>query len=381
MQNFEFYNPTKIVFGKGEIAKLKELIPATRILMLYGEGSIKKNGVYEQVMSALADKTVFEISGVQPNPTLEKALEAIELVRKEKIEFILAVGGGSVIDSAKFISLAVPYKNDSWDILTKRDLVLTEAIPYGAVLTLPATGSEMNCFFVVSKNDDKLSAGSPLVYPKFSILDPSVSFSLSDRQVGNGVVDAFVHVMEQYLTFETKAPLQDRFAEAVLMTLMEEGPKSYKTKDYDARANHMWCATMALSSVFGVGIPHDWSTHMIGHELTAFYGIDHARTLAIVFPSMMWVMRKEKFAKIKQYGERILNIPVNNEDDIKKVIAATEHFFHQLGVPTKLKDYNLSSEVIPKIVDRLVSRGFEPIGESAGVTIDKVKDVLRGALA
>jgi NADP-dependent alcohol dehydrogenase len=218
MQNFEFYNPTKIVFGKGEIAKLKELIPASRILMLYGEGSIKKNGVYEQVLNALEGKTVFEISGVQPNPTLDKALEAVELIRKEKIEFILAVGGGSVIDSAKFISLAVPYKNDPWDILSKRDLILTEAIPYGSVLTLPATGSEMNCFFVVSKNDDKLSAGSPLVYPKFSILDPSVSLSVSDRQVGNGVVDAFVHVMEQYLTFDTKAPLQDRFAEAVLMT-------------------------------------------------------------------------------------------------------------------------------------------------------------------
>nr|MBA2403303.1 iron-containing alcohol dehydrogenase [Bdellovibrionales bacterium] len=184
MQNFEFHNPTRVVFGQGEIAKLKDLVTASRILVLYGEGSIKRNGVYAQVMAALDGKTVFEVSGVKPNPTYEKALEAIDLIRKEKIEFILAVGGGSVIDSAKFIALAVPYKGVSWDILSQRDLVLTEALPYGSVLTLPATGSEMNCFFVVSKGEDKLSAGSPLVYPKFSVLDPSVSFSLSDRQVG-----------------------------------------------------------------------------------------------------------------------------------------------------------------------------------------------------
>lgn len=380
MQNFEFYNPTKVVFGQGEIAKLKDLVTASRVLLLYGEGSIKANGVYDQVKTALLGKTIFEVSGVKPNPTYEKALEAVDLIRQEKIEFILAVGGGSVIDSAKFIALAVPYSGRPWDILTQRDLILTEALPFGTVLTLPATGSEMNCYFVLSKGEDKLSSGSPLLYPKFSILDPSVSLSLNDRQVGNGVVDAFVHVMEQYLTFDTKAPLQDRFAEAVLLTLIEEGPKSYKTKNYEARANHMWCATMALSSVFGVGVPHDWSTHMIGHELTAFYGIDHARTLAMVFPSMMWVMRKEKFTKIKQYGERIWNIPVNDEEDVKKVIAATENFFQQLGVPTKLCDYQLGPEVVTKIVDRFASRGFEPVGETGAVTLTKVREVLQGAL-
>jgi NADP-dependent alcohol dehydrogenase len=381
MQNFEFYNPTKIVFGQGEIAKLQELVSASRVLLLYGEGSIKKNGVYDQVMSALASKTIFEISGVKPNPTYEKAMEAVELIRKEKIEFILAVGGGSVIDSAKFIALAAPYSGEAWNILTQRDLPLKEAIPFGSVLTLPATGSEMNCYFVISKGDDKLSSGSPMVYPKFSILDPSVSFSLNDRQVGNGVVDAFVHVMEQYLTSDNKAPLQDRFAEAVLKTLIEEGPKSYLTKDYDARASHMWCATMALSSVFGVGVAQDWSTHMIGHELTAFYGMDHARSLAVVFPSMMWVMRKEKFSKIKQYGERIWNIPVNSDEDVKKVIQVTEEFFQKLGVPTKLKDYGIGAEAVSKVVDRFSSRGFEPMGESAGVTLEKVKEVLIGSLA
>jgi NADP-dependent alcohol dehydrogenase len=381
MENFEFYNPTKIVFGKGEIAKLAELVSAEKVLLLYGAGSIKTNGVYDQVTAALKGKQLFEVAGVQPNPTYEKAMEAIELIRREKIEFILAIGGGSVLDSAKFISLAVPYQRECWDILTNRELTYSSAIPFGSVLTLPATGSEMNCYFVISRGEDKLSAGHPLVYPKFSILDPLTTMTLNDRQVGNGIVDAFVHVMEQYLTFDAKAPLQDRFAEAVLKTLIEEGPKSLKTQDYDARANHMWCATMALSSVFGVGVPQDWSTHMIGHELTALYGIDHARTLAIVFPSMMWEMRKEKFLKIKQYGERIWNIPVNNDEDVKKVIQATSQFFVEMGLPVTLKDYNIGPEVVSKVTQRFERRGFVPMGETQSVTLKKVEAVLSGTLA
>jgi NADP-dependent alcohol dehydrogenase len=380
MENFEFYNPTKIVFGKGEIAKLTHLLSAQKVLLLYGTGSIKTNGVYDQVISALKGKKLFEVSGVQANPTYEKAMEAVNLIRKEGIEFILAIGGGSVLDSAKFISLAVPYQGEAWDILTNRELALTTAVPFGSVLTLPATGSEMNCFFVISRGEDKLSAGHPLVYPKFSILDPMTTMSLSDRQVGNGIVDAFVHVMEQYLTFDAKAPLQDRFAEAVLKTLIEEGPKSLKAKDYESRSNHMWCATMALSSVFGVGVPQDWSTHMIGHELTALYGIDHARTLALVFPSIMWEMRKEKFAKIKQYGERIWNIPVNNDEDVKKVIAVTSKFFVEMGLPVTFKDYNIGPEVVSKVTQRFERRGFEPMGETQSVTLKKMEAVLSGAL-
>ena len=381
MQNFEFYNPTKIVFGQGVISKLTDLVSCDRILLLYGEGSIKKNGVYDQVRSALKHKTIFEVSGVQPNPTYEKAMEAVHLIRKENIEFILAVGGGSVIDSAKFIALASCYEGEAWEILTNRELLLTKAISLGAVLTLPATGSEMNAYFVISRGEEKLASGSPLVFPTFSILDPSVSLSLSPRQVGNGVVDAFVHVMEQYLTFPSDSPLQDRFAEAVLKTLLEEGPKSYSVKDYSARANHMWSATVALSGIFGVGVPHDWATHMIGHELTALYGIDHARTLAIIFPSMMWIMRKEKFEKIKQYGERVLNIPVSNDEDIRKVILATVTFFHSVGVQTKLKDYDLGEEVIEKIVTKLTKKGFVPVGETGAVTLDKIQEILKDALS
>lgn len=380
MENFEFFNPTKIVFGKGEIQKLESLIPYERVLLLYGQGSIKKNGVYDHVKSVLKDKILFEVSGVQPNPTLEKAQEAIDLIRQEKIQFILAIGGGSVIDSAKFIALGVHYRGEAWDILTNRELMLTQSTPLGSILTLPATGSEMNCYFVISKGTDKLANGSPLVFPQFSILDPSLSFTLDQRQVGNGVVDAFVHVMEQYLTFPANAPLQDRMAEAILLTLIEEGPKSYMTNDYNSRANHMWSATAALCGFIGVGVPQDWTTHGIGHELTALFGIDHGRTLAIVLPSLMWVMRTEKKEKIKQYGDRIWNMKVESDDDVKLVIKKTEEFFHSLGVPTKLKDYGISIEVVAQVTDRLKKRGFAPMGEREAVTLKKVEEILLGAI-
>lgn len=381
MENFDYYNPTKIVFGKDQIARLSELVSSQKILLLYGGGSIKKNTVYEQVLKALAGKTIFEVSGVQPNPTYEKAMEAVTLIRQEKIDFILAVGGGSVVDSAKFISLAVNYAGDPWEILTKQDLVHKSAVPFGAVLTLPATGSEMNCFFVISRGEDKLSAGDELVYPKFSILDPSVTLTLDTRQVGNGVVDAFVHVMEQYLTYPVNAPLQDRFAESVLKTLMEEGKKTYqKPQDYESRANLMWCAAMALSGVFGKGVPHDWSTHMIGHELTALYGIDHARTLATVFPAMMWSMKDQKQKKIIQYGERVLGLKGSDEEIVRAAIRKTVEFFESVGVATKLSAYQVKQDAIEAVVNRLSSRGFQPMGEKSTVDLNKVREVLRFAL-
>ncbi len=381
MENFDYYNPTKIVFGKDQIARLSELVLSQKILLLYGGGSIKKNGVYEQAQKALSGKQIFEVSGVQPNPTYEKAMEAVELIRQEKIDFILAVGGGSVVDSAKFISLAVHYQGDPWEILTKKDLVHTKATPFGAVLTLPATGSEMNCFFVVSRGEDKLSSGNPLVYPQFSILDPQVTMSLDKRQVGNGVVDAFVHVMEQYMTYPVKAPLQDRFAESVLKTLMEEGLKTYqKPTDLESRSNLMWCATMALSGIFGVGVPHDWSTHMIGHELTAIYGIDHARTLAAVFPAMMWAQKEDKKGKIIQYGERVLGLKGSDEEIIRASIRKTVEFFESVGLPTKLSAYQVKQDAIETVINRLTTRGFEPMGEKSTVDLNKVREVLRFAL-
>lgn len=379
MQNFDYHNPTKVLFGEGTIARLPEVLPEGPILLLYGGGSIKSNGVYDQVMKGLSGRKVFEVSGVRPNPTYEKAMEAVEMIRKEKIGFILAVGGGSVVDSAKFISLAVHYSGEAWDILTKQNLNYSKAVPFGAVLTLPATGSEMNCFFVLSRGDEKLSAGHPFLFPQFSILDPKVTATLDKRQIGNGVVDAFVHVMEQYLTFPSDAPLQDRFAESILLTLIEEGPKSLRNpKDYSSRANYMWGATMALSGLVGSGVPHDWSTHAIGHELTALYGLDHAQTLAIVFPAMMWVMKDEKRAKINQYAERVWRIN-DNQDHFQGAFRKTVDFFETMGLPTKLAAYGIKEDVASKVVARLEKRGFTPMGEKGLVTLDKVREVLRVA--
>lgn len=379
MENFDYHNPTKILFGEGTISRLPEVLPDGPVLLLSGGGSIKSNGVYDQVMAALNGRKVFEISGVRPNPTFEKAMEAVELIRKENIGFILAVGGGSVVDSAKFISFAVHYEGNPEDILRSRETVVTRSVPYGTVLTLPATGSEMNCFFVISKGDEKLNGGHPCLFPQFSILDPKVTFTLDKRQIGNGVVDAFVHVMEQYLTFPSDAPLQDRFAESILLTLIEEGPKSLRNpKDYAARSNHMWCATMALGGLVGSGVPHDWSTHYIGHELTALYGLDHAQTLAIVFPAMMWVMRDEKRAKIDQYAERVWKVG-QNQDHFQGAFRKTVDFFETMGLPTKLAAYGIKEDVASKVVARFEKRGFTPMGERGLVTLDKVREVLRVA--
>lgn len=381
MQNFEFHNPTKIIFGEGQISRLAEFVPKSKVLLLYGGGSIMKNGVYQQVKDALGQYEVVELGGVQPNPTFEKAMEAVELIKKENIQFILAVGGGSVVDSAKFISLAVYFDGDPWTILTNRELTFKQAMPFGAVLTLPATGSEMNRFFVLSRGDEKLSAGSPLLFPQFSILDPKVTMSLDKRQIGNGVVDAFVHVMEQYLTYPDNNPLQDRFAESILVTLIEEGPKTLnRPTDYIARANHMWSATMALSGVVGAGSPQDWSTHAIGHELTALYGLDHAQTLAIILPAMMWVMRDEKRLKINQYAERVWKLKGSDHELLQGSIRRTSGFFEAMGLPTKLSSYQIKQDVVEKIVERLSQRGFSLLGEKEQVTLDKIREVLRAAL-
>ncbi|HCN91196.1 MAG TPA: NADH-dependent alcohol dehydrogenase, partial [Oxalobacteraceae bacterium] len=295
MLNFDFYNPTKIVFGQGRIAELPTLIPPeARVLMLYGGGSIKSNGVLDQVRAALSGYTVQEFSGIEPNPSFETLMQAVELVRKEKLDFLLAVGGGSVIDGTKFVAAAVDFEGDPWQILKKRGANITQALPFGSILTLPATGSEMNNGSVVTRKSlkAKVPFSSPHVFPKFSILDPATTFTLPVRQIGNGVVDAFAHVMEQYLTYPVNAPVQDRFAEGILLTLIEEGPKALaEPDDYDVRANVMWCATLALNGLIGAGVPHDWATHMVGHELTALYGLDHAQTLAIVLPSMLRVRK------------------------------------------------------------------------------------------
>ena len=381
MNKFEFFNPTKIIFGVGEIAKLSQNIPPhCRVLLTYGGGSIKENGVYKQVLKALEGQKVFEFSGIEPNPTYETLMKAVAIVKKENINFLLAVGGGSVVDGTKFIAAASCYEaGDPWEILSKWAPV-TRAIPMGVVLTLPATGSEMNSGAVITKKatQDKLFFGSPLTYPKFSILDPSVTMSLSRRQMGNGVVDAFVHVIEQYLTYPVNSPIQDRFAESLLTTLIEEGKKLFQSpEDLEVRSNIMYAATMALNGLIGAGVPSDWSTHMIGHELTALHDIDHARTLAIVLPGNLRLHVKEKRVKLLQYSERVWKISAGNDaEKIEKAISLTEDFFAQMEVPTHLSAYKIGREQIAPIIASLKRHGMVKLGEHQSVTPEVAQKIL-----
>ncbi|HOQ46888.1 MAG TPA: iron-containing alcohol dehydrogenase [Bryobacteraceae bacterium] len=380
MLNFEYRNPVKILFGKGQISKIGKEIPAdARILMTYGGGSIKRNGVYDQVRSALAGRSFAEFGGIEPNPRYETLMKAVEIVRAEKIDFLLAVGGGSVLDGTKFIAAAAPFQGDPWDIVLKKAPV-TSAVPLGTVLTLPATGSEMNNCAVISHaaRQEKLPFASDLVYPQFSVLDPETTFSLPPRQISNGIVDAFVHVMEQYLTFPADAPLQDRLAEAILLTLIEEGPKTLaEPRNYEARANFMWCATMALNGLIGQGVPQDWATHMIGHEITALCGLDHGQTLAIVLPALLEVQRERKKAKLLQYAERVWGITSGTEEErMAEAIRRTREFFERVGVPTRLSAYGVAPAAVCSIPERLERRGWVALGESGEVTPAVVNRVL-----
>lgn len=386
MYNFEYKNPVKIIFGKGSIPKVAKEVPQyAKVMLTFGGGSIKRTGVYDQVRKALKNVEVIDFGGIGPNPNYETCMKAVEIVQKEKVDFLLSVGGGSVLDATKFIAAAALYKNgDPWDILAKSNIVtVKEALPIGAILTLPATGSEMNGNAVISRisTQEKLAFGSHKVMPQFSILDPECVFTLPNRQVANGVVDAFVHVMEQYLTFEVNSPVQDRFAESILITLIEEGPKVLADrKDYDAAANFMWSATMALNGLIGAGVPQDWATHMIGHELTAYHGIDHARTLAVVLPGMMQIKRENKKDKILQYGEHVWGIKQGSDDErIDKTIQKTVAFFESLGVPTTLSDYEVPVDTVDKITHRFKTRESK-LGEKGDIDYYEVGQILNNRL-
>ncbi|MFZ6813505.1 iron-containing alcohol dehydrogenase [Undibacterium sp. Rencai35W] len=386
MLNFDFYNPTQIMFGKGRIADLDKVIPAdAKVLVLYGGGSIKQNGVFDQVMSALGTRSITEFSGIEPNPSYETLMQAVDSVKKNKIDFLLAVGGGSVIDGTKFIAAATLFDGeDPWAILEKGGRNVTQALAFGSVLTLPATGSEMNSGGVVTRKSikAKMAFSSRHCFPKFSVLDPTTTFTLPIRQVGNGAVDAYVHVMEQYMTYPVNSPVQDRFAEGLLKTLIEEGPKALAApEDYDVRANLMWCATMALNGVISTGVPQDWSTHMIGHELTALHGIDHAQTLAIVLPSMLRIRKESKRAKLLQYAERVWDLRDGSEDSrIDRAITMTQDFFEQMGVKTRLADYQLNADNIPPILAALETHRMVTLGEKRDVTLDVSRQVLELSL-
>ncbi len=380
MWNFTFHNPVKIVFGKGTIAELANLVPPEhKIMMTYGGGSIKRNGVYDQVMAALKGRALLEFGGIEPNPRYETLMRAVEQVKAEDVGFLLAVGGGSVLDGTKFIAAAAKYTGDDpWDILAK-DTSVNAALPLGAVLTLPATGSEMNGNAVISREStrEKLAFSSPLVYPRFSILDPETTYSLPPRQVANGIVDAFVHVAEQYLTYDVNAPLQDRQAEAILLTLIEQAPKvQADPQNYDVRANLMWCATQALNGLIGCGVPQDWATHNIGHELTALFGLDHGQTLAIVLPAVLKHERTRKAGKLLQYAQRVWDIQgLGDEETIDAAIARTEEFFQSVGVPTRLSDYGIKLADCQAIVERFRERGWK-FGEHKAIGAQEVGEIL-----
>lgn len=379
MNNFTYHNPVKILFGKGQIENISKEIPAgSKILFTYGGGSIKKNGIYNQVIKAIKDFEYIEFGGIEPNPKYETLVKAIEICKTEKIDFLLPVGGGSVVDGTKFIAAGYFIEGDPWGILTG-EFPVNRALPIGAVLTLPATGTEMNGNSVVSKiaTDEKLAFGSHHVMPQFSVLDPEVCYSLPDIQISNGIVDSYIHIMEQYLTYPLNALVQDGFAESLLRNLIEIGPKVLQNKtNYELVSNFMWITTMALNGLIGSGVPGDWATHEIGHELTAFHGIDHAQTLAIVMPGVMEIMKENKAEKILQYARNVWGIDeINNDKAIEIAIDKTVDFFERLGIKTNLSAYDVHQETINKIVGRFEERA-RSIGERRDITPQKVLEIL-----
>lgn len=383
MLNFELYNPVKLVFGKGEIEKLSTLIPKeSKILVAYGGGSIFKNGVYDQVKSALEGFDVVEFGGIEANPYFETLMKAVEIIREQKIDFILAVGGGSVIDGVKFISAAAKFEGNPLDILQKRIIFKEGAnvVPFGTVLTLPATGSEMNSGSVVSikATQEKRDFGGSAMFPKFSICDPTVIASLPKRQLQNGVIDAYVHVLEQYITYPHEAYLQDRIAESILQTLLEVGPKvAENPTDYALASNFMWSCTMALNGLIQKGVPSDWATHMIGHELTALYNIDHARTLSIIGPNLFRVLFETKKEKLAQYGKRVFQLTGSDEEIAHQAIEATVEFYHTMGMKTKISENASNIEnTADFIVSRFEERGWKALGERQNITLEKLREIV-----
>ena len=381
---FELYNPTKLVFGTQKIETVNQYIKTTdKILLVYGGGSIMQNGIYDKVIDSLKDHNIIEFSGVEANPKYETLIQAVELARKEKIDFILAVGGGSVIDGVKFISAAIHYGDNAWQLVEDGGKSISNAVPFGSILTLPATGSEMNSGAVIThaQKQEKLVFANPKCFPVFSILDPSVVASLPKRQISNGIVDAFVHTLEQYITdSKTTSPIQDGFAESILKTLIEVGPNVLNNpEDIEAAENFMFSATMALNGLIGSGVKQDWATHMIGHELTAIFGIDHAQTLAIVLPGVWTVLFDEKKAKLAQYGKNVWNLEGSDDEIAEQAIEKTEGFFNSLNVMTRINDYVTECYLVWEIPPRIKERGWK-LGENQNIDSLKVEEILKTRL-
>jgi NADP-dependent alcohol dehydrogenase len=382
MTNFIFQNPTKIIFGKGTISSLAQEIPANKkILVTFGGGSVKTNGVYDQVKEALKSHTYIEFWGIEANPDISTLRKAIEVGKRERCDFVLAVGGGSVIDGSKLIAAGILFEGDAWEIVMKRDWTKEKALPLASVLTLPATGSEMNSGAVISNRADKEKFAFYSKHPVFSILDPETTFTLPKHQIACGLADTFIHVMEQYLTTPGQSPLMDRWAEGILQTIIEISPKALSGEnDYDSMSTFMLSATMALNGFVSMGVSQDWATHMIGHELTALLGITHGHTLTIVLPGTMWVLREEKGEKILQYGKRIFGVEGNDRDQtVKEIIFKTEKFFNSLGLKTKLSENGGDLLTIDEIERRFSERNVR-FGENRSVTSKVAREILEKVL-
>ncbi|MFN5147804.1 MAG: iron-containing alcohol dehydrogenase [Flavobacteriia bacterium] len=389
MQNFEIINPTRIIFGKDQLERLPQLLhefsTSKKILLAYGGGSIKSTGLFNKIMVHLKDFEVTEFGGIEANPQFSTLMKGVELARQKGIDFILAVGGGSVIDGVKFMTGAFHYKGDSWDVLDRKEsCVFENALPFGTILTLPATGSEANSGAVISRDEikEKRTMGGPLFFPKFSFCDPTVVATLPKKQIANGIVDAFMHTLEQYLTYPTDNLLQERQAEAILTTLIEIGPEVLEyPNNYKAASNLMWCATHALNGNLRCGVPTDWATHMIGHELTAIYGIDHARTLAIIGPRLFENQLENKKEKLVQYGKRVWSLSGSSEEIAKGAIERTESFFHSLGIHTHISDYSSDTAHIAEVIrGRFEKRGWVAMGERQAITTDDVQSIVNNAI-
>jgi NADP-dependent alcohol dehydrogenase len=389
MLNFDVVNPTRILFGTDHYQQLPALISSftknNKIMIAFGGGSIFKNGIYDKVADALSEFNIVQFGGIEANPQFHTLLKAAEICRTEDIDFILAVGGGSVIDGVKFICGATKYYGDSWDVLLrKEDCVFKEAISFGTVLTLPATGSEANSGAVISRDDikEKRTMGGPLFFPKFSICDPAAVASLPKRQIANGITDAFMHTLEQYLTYPTDNLLQEREAEAILSTLLEVGPKVLEEpSNYKWASNLMWASTHALNGNLRCGVPTDWTTHMIGHELTAILGIDHARTLAIIAPRLYENQFENKKEKLTQYGKRVWRLSGENDEIAHKAIVKTEQFFQSLGIETNINSYTKNSEGLAiEIQKRFVDRTWLKMGERQAIEPNDILEIVNNSI-
>ncbi len=389
MNNFEITTPTTIVFGKDQLTRVSQLLKTQavdgKVIVLYGGGSIERSGFLDQLKAELKDLEIHFFKGIEANPEYTTLMKAVEYIREHQIGYMLAVGGGSVIDGAKFISGAVNYQGDPWDVLNQvPGAVFTSAIPFGCILTIPATGSESNSGAVISRSElkEKRTMGGPLFFPKFALLDPTFVATLPKRQIANGVIDAFTHTMEQYLTFKGENLLQERYAEGILSTLIEIGEKVLENPaDYDLAANLMWCANQALNGLLRCGVTTDWATHMIGHELTALHGIDHAQSLAIIAPRLYEVKFESKKVKLAQYGRRVWNLEGLDEQVARKAIAKTEEFFHKLNVKTRISEYTSDYHDTAQIIhDRFVQRGWLGLGENKDLTPKEAEYIVNQAI-